>query len=152
MTHIADEMEVAGVSVGRFESRSALAKIDLAGNSGTDHPLERAVHGRTTDPRILFVDEIAQIICAQMTFLAQKQIQDAVAFAGPLATFGDEPGEVQSRVSTGRQWSDRTRVERPVVRISVRLQIANFRVQIARNLKSEINNLKSQLRSYDDRN
>jgi hypothetical protein len=39
-----------------------------------------------------------------MTFLTQKEVQDAVAFAGPLATFRDESGEVQSRVSTGRQF------------------------------------------------
>ena len=116
MTHIADEMEVTRVPVRRFEARSALAKIDLARDSGADHPLQRAVNGRPTDSWIFLVDEIAQIICAQMTFLTQKEIQNAVAFAGPLATFRDEPGEVQSRVSTGRQLSDRTRVERPVVR------------------------------------
>src|SRR5215467_2136623 len=117
MTHVADEMKMTRVSVGRFEARSAFAKIDLASDSGTDHPLQRAVNGRTTDSWIFFVDEIAQIICAQMTLLTQKEIQDAVAFAGPLATLRDEPGEVQRRVRPGRQLSDRTRVERPVVRI-----------------------------------
>ena len=104
MTHIADEMEVTRVSVGRFEARAALAKIDLASDSGTHHPLQRPVNGRPADAWIFLMDEIAQIICAQMTFLTQKEVQDAVAFAGPLPAFRDEPGEVQSRVGTGRQF------------------------------------------------
>jgi hypothetical protein len=97
-------MEVTRVSVGWFETRSTLAKIDFAGDSGADHPLQRPVNGCPADVWIFLMDEIAQIICAQMTFLTQKEVQDAVAFAGPLATFRDESGEVQSRVSTGRQF------------------------------------------------
>jgi len=108
---------VTRVSVGWFKARSALTKIDFAGDSGTDHPLQRTVNGRPTDSWIFLVDEIAQVICAQMALLTQKEVQDAVAFAGPLATFREEPGEVQIGVSTGRQLSDHTRVERPVVRI-----------------------------------
>ena len=104
MTHVADEMEMTRVSVGRFEARSAFAKIDFASDSGADHPLQRPVNGRPTDSWIFLVDEIAQVICAQMTLLTQKEVQDAVAFAGPLATLRDESGEVQSRVSTGRQF------------------------------------------------
>src|SRR5262249_18436400 len=104
MAHVADEVEMTGMSVRRFESRPSLAKIDFTGDSGADHPLQRAVNRRTADPGIFFVDEIAQVIGAQMTFLAQKEVQDAVAFARPLAALRNEPGEVQSRVNTGRQF------------------------------------------------
>ena len=85
--------------VRRFESRTTFAKIDLAGDSSVDHPLERSVHRGATDPRVFLVDEVAQIICAQMTLLAQKEIQDAVAFAGTLAAGRAEAGKIQGPVS-----------------------------------------------------
>ena len=98
MAHVADEMEMPWMPVGRFESRATFAEIDLAGDAGVDHPLQRAVDRGAADPRVFLVDEIAQIIRAQMTLLAQKEVQDAVAFAGTLAAGRAEAGEIQGRV------------------------------------------------------
>jgi hypothetical protein len=99
MAHVANEMEMSGMTVGRFEPGTTFAEIDLAGDSGVDHPLQRPVNGGATDPRVFFVDQVAQIICAQMTLLAQKEVQDAVAFAGALAAGRAEARKIQGRVS-----------------------------------------------------
>ena len=101
MTHVADEMKVARMTVGRLETGPAFPKIDLAGDAGVDHPLERAVDGGATDPRILLPNEIAEVVRAQMPFLAQKEIEDAVAFAGTLAAGRTQAGKIQGeRYST----------------------------------------------------
>ena len=60
MTLGADKMKMPRVAEGRFESRAALAEIDLAGNSGVDHPLQRPVHGGAPDARVFPADQIAQ--------------------------------------------------------------------------------------------
>ena len=44
--------------VGRFESRSPFAEIDLAGDAGIDHPLERAVDRRAADACVFAPDEV----------------------------------------------------------------------------------------------
>ena len=98
MTDVADQVEVPRMAVGGLESRTAFAEIDLAGDPGVHHPLQRAVDGRATDPGILLADEVAQIICAQMAFLAQKDIEDAVAFTGTLAAGRTQAGKVQGGV------------------------------------------------------
>ena len=104
MAHVADEMKVSGMAVGGLESRTAFAEIDLAGDSGVDHPLQRAVDRGATDARIFPADEIAQVVRAQMTLLAQKDVEDAVALAGTLAAGRAEAGEIQ-----GRRYSTRER-------------------------------------------
>ena len=73
------------MAVGRLEARAAFAEIDLAGDPGFDHPLQRAIDGRAPDPGSLAADEIEQIVRAQMTFLLQEGLEDPVAFAGMLS-------------------------------------------------------------------
>ena len=94
---VADEMKVARVAVGRLEPRTALAEIDLAGDAGAHHPLQRAVDGGAADSRILAADEVAKIVRAQMTLLAQEDAEDAVAFAGALAAGRAQARDVRKR-------------------------------------------------------
>ena len=95
MADVADEMKMARMAVGRLEARTALAEIDLAGDAGVDHPLQRAVDGGAADARILAAHEIAEIVRAQMALLAQEDIEDAVAFGGTLAAGRTQAGEIQ---------------------------------------------------------
>ena len=78
-------MEVPRVAERRLETRTALAEVDLARNARADHPLQRAIHGGAADPRVLTVHQIAEIVRAEVAFLPEKDVQDAVAFAGALA-------------------------------------------------------------------
>ena len=98
MTHVADEMKVAWVPVGRFKARSAFAEIHLAGDSGVDHPLERAIHRGAPDPGVLAAYEVAEIVGAQVALLARENIEDAVAFRRTLAAGRAQAGEVQGRL------------------------------------------------------
>ena len=68
----------------RLESRPALAEVNLVGDSGSDHPLKRPVDRGTADPRILVADEIVQLVRRDVPFLAQKDIEYAIALARPL--------------------------------------------------------------------
>ena len=81
-------MKVARVAVRRLEARTAFAEIDLAGDAGVDHPLQRAVDGGAADAGVLAADEIEQIVRAEMTFLTQEDVEDAIALAGALAAGG----------------------------------------------------------------
>ena len=99
MALVADEMKMPWMPVRGFEARSPLAEINLAGDPGVYHPLQRAVDGGATDPWVLFVDEITEIVRTQMTLLAQKKIENAVALAGTLAAGRAEAGEIQGPVS-----------------------------------------------------
>ena len=53
VTHVADEVKVAWMAIGRLEARPAFAEIDLARHARPDHPLQRAVDGRPPNPGIL---------------------------------------------------------------------------------------------------
>ena len=46
---LADQMEVARVPVRGLEAEAPFAEIDLAGDAGVDHPLQRAVDGGAAD-------------------------------------------------------------------------------------------------------
>src|SRR3954466_16110298 len=90
----ADQVKVARVAIGRLETRAAFAEVDLAGDAGADHPLQRAVDGRAADADRFAADEIEQIISADMPFLTQKDFQDAIAFGRALAAGRTKRGEV----------------------------------------------------------
>ena len=64
-----------GMAIGRLEPRPAFAEVDLAGDAGADHPLERAVDGRAADPGILLPDQIEQIVGAEMPLLPQEDVR-----------------------------------------------------------------------------
>ena len=69
------------MTVGRLEARSTLAEIDLAGDPGFDHPLQRPIDGRPPDPGSLTADEIEQVVRAQMTFLLEEGLENPVALS-----------------------------------------------------------------------
>ena len=75
MTGGADEMEVPRMAVGRLEARAAFAEVDLAGDAGADHPLQRPIDGGAADARRLAAHEIEQIVGADVPFLAQEHLQ-----------------------------------------------------------------------------
>ena len=52
MAGLADQVEVARLAVRVLEPEAALAEIDLAGDAGVHHPLQRAVDGGAADPVI----------------------------------------------------------------------------------------------------
>ena len=59
-------MKMARVPVGGLEARAPFAEIDLAGDAGVDHPLQRAIDGRAADPGGLAADQIEQIVGADV--------------------------------------------------------------------------------------
>ncbi len=80
----ADQMKVTGMPVGRLEARAAVAEIDLARDAGADHPQERAVDGGAPDAGRLGVHAGDEIVRAQVSFLAEEHLDDAIAFRGAL--------------------------------------------------------------------
>ena len=76
---------MARVAIGVFEAEPALAEIHLARDVRFDHPLERAIHRGPTDASVFPTYQLAQIVSAQMAFLAQEHAEDAVALARALA-------------------------------------------------------------------
>ena len=51
MAGLADQVEVARVAVRGLEAEAAFAEVDLAGDAGVDHPLQRAIDGGAADAR-----------------------------------------------------------------------------------------------------
>ena len=76
---------MARVAIRRLETRTPFAEIDFTRDSGVDHPLQRAVHCCPADPRVLAVHEVAQIVRAEMPFLAEEDAKNPIAFRGSLA-------------------------------------------------------------------
>ena len=85
---LADQMKVPRVPVGVLEAELAFAEVDLAGDAGVDHPLQRAVDGGAADPLILAADEVDEIVGGEVAFLAEKDVDDQVALARRLLPAG----------------------------------------------------------------
>ena len=83
---LADEVEVARVPVRMLEPESAFAEIHLAGNPRVHHPLQGAVHGRPADAAIFLADQIDEVVCAEVPFLAEECVDDEIAFTGSFAS------------------------------------------------------------------
>jgi hypothetical protein len=84
MTALADQMKVAGLSIGVFEAEPAFTEIDLARDARVHHPLQRAIHGGAADPLILVTNQVNEIIGAQVTFLPQEHVDDLFPLARAL--------------------------------------------------------------------
>ena len=97
----ANQVEMAGVAKRRLEARMPLAEIHLARDSGADHPLQRAVHRRPADARILAAHELAEIIRAQMPFLTQENLENPIALARSLAARRAQTRNVGKRTIHG---------------------------------------------------
>ena len=85
---------MARLAIGMLEPEAALAEVDLAGDAGVHHPLQRAVDGGAADALIFAADEIDEVVGAEMPFLTQEHIDDLFPLAGPLPARRLEPGEV----------------------------------------------------------
>ena len=90
----ADEMKVPGVAVGRLETGTALTEIDFPRDACIDHPLQRSVHGRASNPRIFPSNQVAQLVGAQVPLLTQEDRQDPITLAGPFTARGAQARNV----------------------------------------------------------
>src|SRR5579864_7945037 len=77
-----------------FEARPALPEIDLARHAGLDHPLERAVHRRPSDAGRFAPNGLDEIVRAEVPFLTEKDLEDAIAFGRVFAACAAERGEI----------------------------------------------------------
>jgi hypothetical protein len=84
-----------------LEAKPAFAEIDLARNARIDHPLQRPVDRRTADSLIFALDQIDEIVGAEVTFLPQEYPDDPIAFAGSLGARRAQPVEVGKRMGQG---------------------------------------------------
>ena len=85
MAGLADQVEVARLAVGMLEPEPAFAEVDLAGDAGVDHPLQRAVDGGAADALVFVPDEVDEIVGAEVPFLAEEHVDDLLPLAGALA-------------------------------------------------------------------
>ena len=77
-------MKVPRLAVGVLEAEPAFAEVDLAGDAGVHHPLQRAVDGGAADAMVFALDEIDQIVGAEVPLLTEEHVDDQVALAGAL--------------------------------------------------------------------
>jgi hypothetical protein len=97
MTCRADEMKVPRMTIRGLEPGTPFAEVDLAGDAGGDHPLQRAIERGTADARILAANELEQLVRAQMALLAQEDVQNLVALGRPLTARGTQRGKIGER-------------------------------------------------------
>ena len=105
---------MARVAIRRLETRTPFAEIDFARDSGVDHPLKGPVHRRPANPRVLAVNEVAQVVRAEMPFLTEEDTENPIAFRGSFAACRSKVREVgkgtihasivNSSYSTEKDW------------------------------------------------
>ncbi len=79
MTGRAHEMKVPRVAEGRLEARAAVPEVDFAGDACAHHPLERTIDRGAADAGSFAANLVEEIVRAEMAFLAQEDVQDAIA-------------------------------------------------------------------------
>ena len=77
-------MKVPRMAVGMLEPKSPFAEVHLTRDAGIHHPLQRAVDGRPTQAVIFALDEIDEVVGAQVSLLTKEHVDDEVALARPL--------------------------------------------------------------------
>ena len=82
------------LAVGMLEAEPAFPEVDLAGNAGVHHPLQRAVDGGAADALVLMPDEIDEVVGAEVPLLTQEHVDDLFPLAGPFPARRLQPGEV----------------------------------------------------------
>ena len=108
------------MTIGMLEAEPAFAEIDLARNPRIDHPLQRPVDGGAADALVLPPNEIDEIVRAQMPLLAQKDVEDLLPFAGPLAASRLQPLDVRELGTQGQR--SEVKSQKSKVRSSLRGQ------------------------------
>jgi hypothetical protein len=92
-------MKVPRVSVRVLETKSAFAEVHLTGNAGIHHPLQRPVYGGAADAMVFALDDVDQIVGAQVSLLPEEHVDDLVAFAGTLRAGGAQSIDVRKGYS-----------------------------------------------------
>ena len=64
-----------------LESVLPIAEVHPPRDARIDHPLQRAVDCRAADPRVFAANQRDQFVGAEMSALAQEDVDDDVAFA-----------------------------------------------------------------------
>ena len=91
---LADQVEVPRVPVGMLEAEPAFAEIHLAGDARLLHPLQGAVDGGAADAMVFALDQVDQIVGAQVSLLLEEHVDDQVALAGALGAGRPEAIEI----------------------------------------------------------
>src|SRR5829696_7431199 len=107
MAGVADEVKVARVAVRRLEARASFAEIDLTGNAGFHHPLQRPVDGGPADAGGLLAHALEQIVGADMPLLAEEHLDDPISLAGPFAAGWTKHGKVGKLARHLVNWRNR---------------------------------------------
>src|SRR5262245_20427934 len=95
MTGLADQVKVPRLAVRMLETEPALAEINLAGDTGVDHPLQRSVDGGAADSLVFAPDQIDQVVGAQVSLLAEEDVDDLFALARAFAAVWLQPAEIR---------------------------------------------------------
>ena len=77
-----------------LEPETTLTEVDLAGQTGVDHPVQGAVDGRAADAMIFPPDEVNEIVSAQVSLLSEEHRDDEIAFARTLRPGRTQPIEI----------------------------------------------------------
>ena len=102
---------MARVAVGVLEPEPALAEVDLARDAGLDHPLQRPVDRGAADVLVLAVDQIVEVVRAEVALVPEEHVEDRLALARSLAARraqaveigeGRGPWQLRSRVRVAR--------------------------------------------------
>src|SRR5688572_19827862 len=85
------------MSVGVFEPKPTLTEINLAGNARFHHPLQRAINGGAADPVIFALDQVNEVVGAEVSLLPEEHVHDQIAFAGAFGASRPELIEIWQR-------------------------------------------------------
>ena len=95
MAGLADQVEVPRLPVRVLEPEAALAEVDLAGDAGVHHPLQRAVDGGAADAVVFALDEVDEVVGAEVAFLLQEHVDDLFPLARTFRAGGSELIEIE---------------------------------------------------------
>src|SRR6188472_2423127 len=87
-------MKMTRLAVSLFEAEPPLPEIDLAGDSGIDHPLQRPVDRRAADAAVFQPHQVDEVVGAEVPFLTQENGDDLLALARALAAGRLQLGEI----------------------------------------------------------
>src|SRR5215471_3078454 len=92
-------MKVPRMPVGGLEPGAAFTEIDLARDTGIDHPLQRPVDRRAADTRMLAAYKAEKIVGAEMTFLFEERPENLFALGRSFAARRAQARDVGKRSS-----------------------------------------------------
>src|SRR5258708_2494788 len=94
----ADQMKVPRMPVRGLISGTTFAEVDLARDSGADHPLKRSVYRGAAYSGRFAMDQRHELVSGDVAFLPQEHTEDAIplcgAFAADRTRWGRERHEI----------------------------------------------------------